>query len=280
MERVTRNVPRSLDATFYVGETPTDATGAVTVDVTRESGDSLYASQATTNVGPGVYRYQLPAQTDLDVLTLTYTGTFSGDAQSQALTVEIVGGQLVTVAELRAEQGLADNTKFPLQDLLDIREAVEDFVEDYCGVAFRPRYARDVIDGDGTAELLLSRMRPVTIIDVTVDGDTVDPSGWYLYDDGRVVRDSGYFPTTARRNVEIRYEHGHPTPPADLRRAVARLARLWLLDANNAIPDRATSYRDEFGLVTIPRPGPNSPTAVGDIDRVLNAHRERAGSIA
>ena len=51
---------------------------------------------------------------------------------------------LFTVAQARAMSPLADTVKYSTQKIIDARTLVETALEDACGVAFVPRYRREV----------------------------------------------------------------------------------------------------------------------------------------
>jgi hypothetical protein len=75
--RILINAPATLSVTFYDGgETAVDP-GTVTVTVVRADGTTVVSAAATSGTGTSARTYTLAAQTRLDHLTATWTG--SGD---------------------------------------------------------------------------------------------------------------------------------------------------------------------------------------------------------
>jgi hypothetical protein len=271
VQRVLRDTRAQPKVTFYVGTTPTDADAAVTVDIFRADG-SIFATDApTTGPSPtGTYTYTLAPQSVLERFQLVWEGTFGGVVQRQTSYVEVVGGYVVSLADLQAESGLS--TKTPAQ-LAEARQWFEDLAEQYCGVAFVPRYAREVRDGDGTNELELRHPYPQTVLSCKVGG--VAQTGlttWDLYPEGLVARDTGAF-SVGRRNVEIIYEHGLDTVPSDVREAALTAIRSNVLSATagGGIPAGVTQLITDAGTYNFGRP--TSPFGIRDVDLVLAARK-------
>jgi hypothetical protein len=270
--QVLRNTSAILQVTFYSDETATSADGAVTITITRADGTALVTAAATSNPSTGVYRYTLAAQANLDYLTAVWSGTFSGTAQSITSYVELVGGYYATLPEIRALPNLSDTAKFTTAELTDARQWIETLVEDVTGVAWVPRYSRDLLDGAGTYEIILNHMKPRTLLALTVGGTAVTTTSFDLYESGRINRyDAGSTFAIGRRNVVASYEHGYDSPPNDLKRAALTAIRYRLLtDQNQTIPDRALSMTNEFGNIQMAQPGPNRPTGIPEVDAVIN----------
>jgi hypothetical protein len=281
--RVLRNAQGLIDHTFLVGTTPTDPDGnTATVDITRADGSVFGAlSQATTRQNPGIYRYTLAPQADLEIFTFLFEGLFGGVAQQSSPTlVEIVGSFFVPLVDIRALDGLSDVAKYPNAKLEEARAWFEDLAERFCGVAFVPRYGRDVLDGDGTTTLLLSRMRIRKLLSVKVDGVAVATSDFKVSSIGKLTRTAGSFPTTAPQNVEITYEHGYDAPEDDLRNAALTAIRDRVMGPKTGIPDRAVSVQGEFANVTLSTAGPDHPTGIPSVDEVLIAYSRKVPGIA
>lgn len=280
MDRILRNTAAALSVTFDVDGTANDADAdAVTVDVVREDGTVLIEAAAAANGadGDGTYSYTLAPQAQLDVLRLDWTASFAGVAQTVSTWVEVVGGFCVALADIRAQKNLDSAAKFTTAELADARAWFEDLAEEHCGVAFAPRYHRDVLDGDGCSTALLSKLYPRQLIGVTVDDVVETTTGWALYDHGEVRRPTGTF-TCGDRNVSIAYEHGHQRAPAQLRTAALIAIRDRLLDDETG--RRQLSVTNEFGGTTrYAVAGDDRPTGIPEVDAVLNRLNETVPGI-
>jgi hypothetical protein len=270
IQRVLRDTQATLEVTFYSGLTPTNADGAVTVDVARADGTLLADDAATTPGTTGQYKYTLAPQATLELLTLTWSGVFGSVAQKATTQAEIVGGYYVSLVDLQAESGLANKGA---AELAEARQWFEEKAESWCGVAFVPRFARDLLDGNGSALVRLHNPRPRTILSAKIDG--VAQSGtatWDLYETGDVIRDAGVF-TAGRRNLAIAYEHGFTQPDADVREAalVAIRARLLGDSAGGGIPSGVTQLITDAGTYNFGRQ--TFPTGLPEVDAVLREHR-------
>jgi hypothetical protein len=248
VQRVLRDTRAQPKVVFYVGTTPTDADGSVTVDIFRGDGSIFLTDAATTGPSPtGTYTYTLAPQSTLERFQFVWEGTFGGVVQRQTSFVEVVGGYVVSLADLAAESGLT--TKTPAQ-LAEARQWFEDRAEDFCGVAFVPRYARDVLNGSGSRKIELRHARPRTIISAKFDGAAQTTTTWDLYEAGYIVA-SGPFPS-GFRNVEIIYEHGYDSAPSDIRDAALTAIRSNVLadsSGGGGIPAGVTSLITDAGTM-------------------------------
>src|SRR5512143_2294254 len=98
VERILRGTPATLTVTFYGDETAVDADGTVTCTIVDDAGTAVDSGNATNEDGIGVYSFDLSAQSDVNLLTATWAGTFSGEATSIVTQAEIVGGFYFTLA--------------------------------------------------------------------------------------------------------------------------------------------------------------------------------------
>ena len=155
LTRVAVTAPATLTHQFVVGETATAATGTVTVAVTDAAGNAVSSGNATLS---GVtYSYALAGQPLLNQLKVAWTGMFSGSSVTETDYAEIVGGFFFDLARARSsDASLSDTVKYPTANLVTARQEVEDECEMICDRAFVPRYRRAVLDGSGTADLLLT----------------------------------------------------------------------------------------------------------------------------
>jgi hypothetical protein len=267
VQRVLRDTRAQPEVVFYVGTTPTDADGAVTVDIFRADGTIFATDSATSHGAAGHYVYTLAPQSVLERFQIVWEGTFGGVVQRQTSFVEIVGAYYVALADIRALQGLSDTTAFPNAKLAESRQWFEDKAEEFCGVSFVPRYARDVLDGSGSRKIELKHQRPRTLISAKFDGAAQTTTTWDLYESGYIIS-SGTFPW-GYRNIELIYEHGFDGPNSAMRDAALTAIRDNALGLASGIPPQATEVRQEFTTIALSTPGPNQPTGIPSVDQVL-----------
>ncbi len=246
--RVRATTAPTLTATFDADP------GATTVTITRGDGSALVKDAPASGTAEArslaLTRQQTAAP---DRLTATWQPSAAGVAPVEQ-AIEIVGDDLFTIAEARAARfhaagppdgapPLADATKFPDARLIEARDRIADAFEAIAGMPFFPRYRREVLDGDGTAELLVPTPALLAVRAVelrrgaaweALDPATVlaDPAG------ACILRTAGAFPA-GRRNVRLAYEHGHPAVPAPIRRAALRLLMAEVVPSG--LPDRAVT---------------------------------------
>lgn len=267
-DEILRNTQATLQVTFYSGGTATDADGDVLVTVLGDDAGTVVAGTAVAG-GTGVYTYTLAPQSNLDLLTVSWAGTFGGTVQSVTTNAEITGAHYVSLADIRALRSLSSTATYPDSRLLEVRSWFADRAESFCGVSFVPRHARDVLDGDGTRTIMLSHLRPRVLEDAFVDdAEVTDLTDWELYGSGKVYRGDAAF-TAGYRNVVIQYEHGYDLPPEDLREAALVAIRYKLLGDQSGIPERATTMATEVGTFNLALAGANRPTGIPEVDAVL-----------
>lgn len=276
MQQILRSTSSILSNTFYVDEVATNATGSVTAAVYRDAGTLLgtYNASAAGTGAPGKYTFTLPAQTDLDVLTINWSGVLGGVTQTISTEVEIVDSFYASLTEIRGLDSLSDTTKYTAAEVIEARQQAEGLFERFCGRRFVPRYARDILDGTGTDTIWLRHGDVQRIISVTEDGTTLDTSGWKITSDGRVWRSSGTFSTATPANIVVTYEAGCKYVPADIKRAFGIYVRYLLLEGNTRLPDRTLAYNADGVYVQMAQAGFNRPTGLPEVDSVLINHRQ------
>lgn len=282
MDRVLQASLATVEVTLYDGETPTDSTIAVTVEVVGDDGTVIVPAGTATDAGTagdGKYSFKLqPSHTArLDRLTCKWTATIAGVAQTFTTRVEVVGGFYATLAEIRVLKDLSDKAKYPTTALITARNWAEDLVERVVGVAFVPRYARDLLDGDGCDTAWLSRLEARQLLGVRIDGVTQASTvwqGWAVYPSGAVVRISGVFPS-GHRNIDLAYAHGLTAPPADIEQAALTLIRYRLLEQQTRSFDRATAINADGTTFSFAVAGANRPTGLPEVDAVLTDYAAR-----
>lgn len=289
MLSILRSTGTRLTHSFYSDGVLVDADSTVTVGITKADGSALVASgTATGHPSTGTYTYDLAPQANLNILTVTWTGTFSTLVQSQADTVEIVGGFYLSLAEMRTIPGLEMS---PSNDVLTAkRRAFEQLVERYCGVQFVRRYYRETIPGRWTQQSQLTK-RPARVL---LSAKTTDTNGtvttytttnWgfttgnTLVTDGDILAGSLY----GADNLTFEYEYGYDYPDADLVEA----SKIWI--GYELLKDRSQTGRNYSARTTpegytetpiIPDWDAGRPTGLVDVDNVLNAIGRRTPAIA
>lgn len=276
MDRVIRGTSATISITFRVDGTPTDPSpDSATVRVVREDGTELVASTAATEAGTGKFTYALtPTHTaQLDVLTAEWTATLSAQVQTVRTKIEIVGEMLCSIAEIT--DALPSGVTASTDEVKAEHVRAESWLEDTCGVAFRPRYARERLDGSGGVDLLVSNPRPITLVAVTIDDTaltTEERDAVEVYESGTLYRASGW--ASGRRNVEIKYEHGYPIVPAPVNRAAIKLARFFLTPDPSNRDERATRIETDEASYSLVTPGVRGAIlSIPEVNAVIEQYR-------
>lgn len=229
----------------------------------------------------------------LDTYQVVWTGTVSGTVKEWTTTIELVGGFLFEIADLRArDRAFKDLTTYPSTYLRQIRTAVEEVIEGKraAKVAFVPRGRRTVVDGTspdltrGYSPILYGQdyrglrlndfevreVYSVKVNDLSLTQTELDAID---IDDDTLWRSSGVvWPAWAfgHRNISVHYTHGHDRPPGAITRAALILATEYLIAS--PLPGRATatSIGDQIFRLTIA--GRDGITGLPDVDAAINDH--------
>ncbi|MGE3620749.1 MAG: hypothetical protein AB7L84_09830 [Acidimicrobiia bacterium] len=260
------------------------AAATVTVAVAKADGTEVVAAgTATTNPSPGLYTYALGAVATLETLTATWT--VAGGA-SHRTVVEVCGGFLCSVAELRAaETSLADPTKYPAATLAQARLETEAECEWICDVAFVPRHRRVAVDGDGTSDLAIPdpHVRQVRSVRIYSAPDsyrafTAAELAALQIRSRMIVRSDGAIFDGGVGNVVVEYEHGYDRPPQDLKRQFMQRTRWWVNQVRSGIPDRATRFTvADGGTYALDTANPYK-TGMPDVDAAYGRYSLRASA--
>lgn len=292
MARIVKGSQYTLTSPTFVGsdqETPEDCASTPTCTVTREDGTSLTAATVSNSSSTnGVYTAAITTThtSQVDRLQIVWTGTAGSQVQVYRTELEVVGAHYVTLPEIRAESGLDDTQRFPRALLEEIRDEYEDLIERVCGVSFVRRYERDQLDGTTGSVLRLSRIRPRTVLSVTVNGTAKTTTEFTLYDHGEIRWDVNTFPapdgTNGYRNVAVAYEHGLDAPPPKLRREILKAIRSEALSRKSDLPTNQISQVHEGMTVRFSTPDPKNgrPTGILSLDPVLVELSEKVPGIA
>lgn len=268
------------------GGTALTVVAPYTVTVRNGAGTQVATGTPTYDSGAAELTFAVPVASmpTLDTYTVTWTGVVSGSAVEWETEVELVGGFLFSIADLRArDTAFADTVKYPEADLAEVRTAVEMVIEGEkaAAVAFVTRGRRATLDGSGRDSLRLPDFEARSVLSITVDGTawTGDDLTSIIVDDDRLYRPGGALWPTGRRNVIVHYTHGRNFPPAPIRRAGLTLAREYVSDPKNGFPARATatSIGDQMFRLTIA--GRDGVTGLPDVDAAIGDHgRHRYGT--
>jgi hypothetical protein len=242
-----------------------------TVGVEDGGGAAVLAPTAATGITGGIaYEATYGVMDDLDTYTCTWTGMIGAAAKEWTSIVEVAGGYLFEISEMRAfDPAFADASKYSDAKMRAARTAAEQRLERACRVAFVPRARRLTLTGDDTASLRLpdNALRGVTSL--AVDGvaftadelDALDVREW-----GRVSRTDGLvFDSGAV--IAIFYEHGADYPDSPVVQAAMLLAREYLV--RSALSSRATVEATDVGFFRVSVASPDRPTGLPEVDAVI-----------
>lgn len=296
LTRVPRTRAATLSHTFYVDETPTDSTVTVTVAITDANGTAVSSGNASSaGAGTGRYTYALPAQATVRLLTVAWTATI-GVAVVESDQVEVCGGFLFDLVAARAsDSSLASTTTYTTAMLIAGRLRVEQECEHITDRAFVPRYARVVLNGTGTPDLVLSHplvdrtARDVrTIRSATMAARTgatpvalsaAQLTALAVRPDGSLRRTDDNVWIEGSSNVVVEYEYGWDGPPDDLLQALYARLRYRLQQPSSGIPDRALSYTTPDGATyRMGAPGPYA-TGMPEVDGVYARYSTRPTAV-
>lgn len=283
MVRIVRNRSATLYKTFYADGVAADPTGTPTVTVVRASdGTTVTTGAVTDEPGVGLWSVTIAAtaNTLLDTLTVTWSGVVNGVAQQYVDYVEVAGGTLFTLSEARAISALTSTTTYPNADVVEMRTAVEQAIEQACARAFVPRYERETLDGSGGATIMLKRPLVTAIRSVTISGTALTAgqlAALSITTAGGVYRSSGW--TCGVGNVIVGYEHGSQEAPHEIRRAALMLAKMWLVTRASPTDDRATTFAaaegGTYSLAVAGRGG--SHFGMPDVDAAIDRYSLSVG---
>ena len=229
-------------------ELPDDAElDSAAITVIRDSTGETIVDGETADVTDGVISYALAADdtAEVELFHVTVDAQVDSADATFAFEVEVVGNFVASVAAI--VKGLS--TTPDTSDVIMWREVATRAIEDACGFALRPRYAKEVLDGSGTKGLLLSHPHVLRVLSASIGGVSQDTSGYTLREAGGVVRSATDW-AAGDANVEIVYAHGRTSfPPAVL--PVADLTRHFLLEDPSLCDQRATSITTEDGTYSL-----------------------------
>ena len=217
----------------------------------------------------------------LDTYTCTWTGMKLTAAKEWPSVIEVCGGYLFEIAEMRAfDSAFATSSTCTDAKMRAARTAAEQRLERACRVAFVPRARRLSLIGDGTSALRLPDNAVRTVVGLSVDEtaftqdelDALDVREW-----GRVTRTDGLTFESGDK-IEIFYEHGEDYPDAPVVQAAMLLAREYLV--RSALSSRATVEATDVGFFRVSVAGPDRPTGLPEVDAVITDFGRRRPRVA
>ena len=238
-----------------------DSSALPAVTITRPDGTTVTPG-TIDRTAVGTYRVLIPAQVDPTLLTIAWTGNVSGISQTLLTYAEVIGGFLFTLPAAKAwDGGAIPAAGVSDADILAKRVELGDDFQRICGVSFFPRYAREVLDGDNSGQLLVRHHAPeggrLRLLSVSVGGVAQNLAGYTLHPDGTLEATAAYLPAgyfpRGRQNVVVEYVHGWGQVPAPVSTAALIVARVQLVPSN--LGDRATSISTDQGVISLATAG-------------------------
>lgn len=278
--RVLRTSKATLQRTFYLDEVGTPATGSVTVSVARLDGTVVDVASAT---GPDInnaYSYLFPGSDVLDELTVTWSGTFGGDAiVFDQDRIEVVGSFYFGLAEGRAsDAALQNTTRYPTAKLIEARTNTEDECEQITGQAWVPRFCRETLSGNSLGPLVTTHTMIRAVRAMTVNGVAYAPSAVaaLTFSDTGLIYPPGSWGSVhpGARNVVVEYEHGHDRPVPDIKRGALLRFKSLAMANQSALSDRAARVVtvDAAGGSTVYASATEDRTGIPETDAAYARH--------
>lgn len=287
------DTPARPTVEFRVQNVPTDLDGAAggtcTVTLTRPDGTAGPASGTVTHVSTGVYEITINGPTDPYWYDIEWAGTIGSKTVKYHTRVEWVSDFLFNVDDLRTYQPaggagtpFSDTVKYPDLKIQQTRtEVLGEFAK---RLGFSPvrRYTYEIhsIRRSGSP-VLLKRLFPGRVLDISVAGVAGTASNYFIDDDLTLLPVSGYFPgywsTWGYGVVAVGYTHGWDSFTDDQGREAALMrASMKLLPGPSSTMN---SYTSEAGSFTWDRAGTRNAAGdkvyfgVGAIAEWINEHR-------
>ncbi|WP_144121128.1 hypothetical protein [Catellatospora sichuanensis] len=234
----------------------------VTVSVMRQ-GATTPAFEGPASKAGSVYTVSVPA-----LPQGVYTALWTGDGVIDATVLEVVGGYLFTIPELRKSDEDLTPDRHSTADVRRAREITEREFESITGRSFTPRTRRMPVGSSGESWIwpgLWDAYAVANVVDVAGADVTASVSVDEL---GGLVG----FDTLPCGVYWLDVSYGFKAVPDDIHRAALLRARSHLVASRSGIPDRATSFQpSEGGTYTLSTPGVRgSQTGIPDVDKALS----------
>ncbi len=237
-----------------------------------------YTTGDLVNPAVGTWEKTLVAN-QLGTWSYTFTGTGAVAATSSGSFD--VGPTYVTIAQVRALRDMADQGRYPDDDINAATVWFEERFEGHVGVAFLPRSATERLRGNRqTLRLLRWPVRSVVAVrsytsPTASTAFTVEELADILIEPTGAVRRyaGGYWPA----DVGIDYSHCMlAAPPADVVDvALVAIREKLLEDFAGARGNRQFAVSTQDGIVRSSTPGTDRPFGIPSVDAVANDYRAR-----
>lgn len=236
----------------------------------------------------------------LDTYQVVWTGHINGVDTKWTTDIELVGGYIFEIADLRGKDRVfKDTTKYPTWWLREVRTAVEDTLEGprAAQLAFVPRGKRETVDGTspdltrGYNPLLYGadyrglklpdfEVRDLYSLSINGTALTQDELDAITIDDNMLWKSAGVqWPAWSwgHRNISVHYEYGLDRPSPAVTRAALMLATEYLV--TSPIPGRATatSIGDQMFRLTIA--GRDGVTGLPEVDAAIDQYGRKGFGI-
>ena len=273
MERIRRVSGGTYPLSIAAGD---DDGEAVTVDspavALYDGSGAELATEGAPAAAEGRLAYTVAAGVlgALDTYVAVWSGTVSGSPWERRQELELCGGHLFEISDLRAfDPAFADAVRYPAAVVRAARTAAEQRLEQACRVAFTPRGRRLRAVGAGLARLEVPDNAVRSLLSASVGGTDLTPAElaavtvreWGAFD-----RPAGYLWPLGSA-LALHYEHGQDSPPAPVAQAAMLLAREYLV--RSVLSSRATVEATDVGFFRVSVAGPDRPTGLPEVDAVI-----------
>lgn len=171
-----------------------------------------------------------------------------------------------TLSEVRALDGLDDESLFPDSALNDAIAYAEELILDYCG-PWAPTSITLTFQGSATDVVTLGVSGVRSLDSLTVNGTSAVSGASVTFDGVLTLAEVAYADDLIVVTVTAGYQS---TAPERLSWAARTIARQYVLDLARRTPDRALSVASEYGTVQLAQAGgPGRPTNLPDVNAVL-----------
>jgi hypothetical protein len=276
VQRVQQNTSTTIDLHMTRDGQPADPEPATArVTITRDDGTVIVDNALADRQGVGHFTYMLAAaQTaQLDWLTATWDLTVDDQPQYASTRIEVVGGFLIGLGDLRNDRDLTNAASYSTDALANARVYAEQELEQACGVAFVPRYTRESVRPTRSGDIML-RPRVRALRAVTRAGAVLVDAATLTWDPiGTLSLAAGLVPaaTAGTTAIDVAYEHGYDQPPAAVSQAALIVAKDYLV--RGPMDDRAIQRATDEGPVFIATPGfQGKRFGIPTVDAVVGAY--------
>lgn len=187
-----------------------------------------------------------------------------------------------SLAQVRAIEPLAsDESTYTDAMILEGLLWAEQRIDQITGTSWAYKATTVTLDGNNKSYLWTGVKNLRTVTSCTIDGTAQTVDDWVVTLDGYVRRDSGYFTFTwPGKNVSLSLTAGATSwVPDDIAWAAKILAVYYVLKLVSTIPDNTIQIVTEGGTVMLAQPGKYGPTALPEVNAVLEARSHKAPRI-